>query len=63
MAIPGGKVSEDGGKGVMGQRKEEVRRIKAKGCRGSTVTTQKSPAVQEGSEMCKCNMLREENRV
>lgn len=43
MAIPGGKVSEDGGKGVMVQRKEEVTRIKVKECRGNTVTTQKIP--------------------
>lgn len=28
------------GMGVMGQRKEKVRRIKVKGCRDSTVTTQ-----------------------
>lgn len=40
-----------------------MRRIKVKGCRGNTVTTQKSPAVQEGSEMCKCDVPREENKV
>lgn len=28
------------GKGVMRQRKEKVRRIEVKECRGSTVTTQ-----------------------